>query len=120
MPEYSFECEKCGNNFSEIFSISEYDERIKKVKCSSCKSKKVYRDFAADSVSSNYVYGLSECKTVQQYAEKQTKLYGKEKTQKMIESFKTKSVENELPSGMTRVKTAKDLKRFKPNKKKGK
>jgi putative FmdB family regulatory protein len=44
MPTYEFRCEKCDKIFEQIWSLSEYDERIKeKNKCPSCGSTKVAR-----------------------------------------------------------------------------
>ena len=44
MPTYEFHCEKCGKNFEQIWSLSEYDKRIKaKNKCPSCASTKVVK-----------------------------------------------------------------------------
>ncbi len=48
MPVYDYKCEKCGNAFSLVMSISE--KGAKKVKCPKCKStriKQVYSGFFA-------------------------------------------------------------------------
>lgn len=119
MPEYNFECEKCEACFEKFWKVVDYDENLAKLRCPSCKSRKVFRDFAQDGVYGGYVPSLSECKSVQQYAEKQTKQYGKEKTQKMIEGFKTeKAPDKELPNGMKRIKSVDDMKRYTPVKRK--
>jgi putative FmdB family regulatory protein len=39
MPTYVYSCEKCGENFTQIMSIREYNEA--KVTCPKCKSAKV-------------------------------------------------------------------------------
>jgi len=104
MPEYSFSCEKCDHNFSEIWSMPEYDCKVKKVKCPSCKSKRVYRDFATDNFVPNYVKGLHEAATLGEYADKQVKKLGKAKVEQMRRDQKTKKrndLEGKLPEGMS-------------------
>lgn len=100
MPEYTYLCENCGIKFAVKCSMEEY---IANPNCVSCENNKnVYRDYATDSIDVHYVYGLSECKTVGHYADKQTKKYGEEKSKKMIESFKTqKKNRRKLPKGMS-------------------
>lgn len=101
MPEYTFKCEDCGQKMTKFFTIAEYTN---KVRCDFCKSYKTSRDYASDTVYGSYITSLSECKTLGQYAEKQSKIYGEEKCSKMRESFKTKKTGGmkELPPGMTR------------------
>lgn len=42
MPTYEFHCEKCDKTFEQIWSLSEYDKRIKeKNTCPSCGSTRV-------------------------------------------------------------------------------
>lgn len=44
MPTYEFRCAKCGKNFEQIWSLSEYDKRIKQNhKCPTCGSTKVVK-----------------------------------------------------------------------------
>lgn len=44
MPTYEFRCDKCGKNFEQIWSLSEYDKRIKQNhKCPTCGSTKVVK-----------------------------------------------------------------------------
>lgn len=44
MPTYEFYCEKCNKTFTQIWSLSEYDKRIKeKNKCPSCGSTRVVK-----------------------------------------------------------------------------
>ena len=113
MITYSYHCENCDNRFEVVCKVEDYSE---KQKCPACKkTENVYRDFQTDSVTTNMVPMLSECKTLQQYAEKQTKIYGEEKCSKMRDEFhKYKKKENrtggvKLGEGMTRVRTKKDL-----------
>ena len=75
MPEYSYICEDCPNNWSVFASFSEYKDRLKCPKCK--KIKNVHRDYAADNVYGGYSYSLSETKTLGHYADKQSKKYGK-------------------------------------------
>lgn len=116
MPEYSFECEKCSADFTEVFSIAEYDEKIKKIKCPECKSKRVIRDYGADRVVPNYVKGLHEVKTIGEYADKQTAKMSRDEVAAKLEGFKTKKNPNsgmkELPSGMSRAKSVGDMPRI--------
>jgi hypothetical protein len=101
MPEYTFNCEDCNQKTIKFFTISEYNTNVR---CDFCKSHKTTRDYSSDNFYSSYIPSLSECKTIGQYAEKQSKIYGKEKCEKMRESFKTQKtggIKN-LPDGMTR------------------
>ena len=50
MPEYSFICSECDLDFSMVWTIREYDCKIKTAKCPECNSTKVYRDFAQDNL----------------------------------------------------------------------
>jgi putative FmdB family regulatory protein len=44
MPTYEFRCEKCDKIFEQIWSLSEYDKRMKeKNQCPSCGSTKVVK-----------------------------------------------------------------------------
>jgi len=44
MPTYEFHCEKCNKTFTQIWSLSEYDKRIKeKNKCPFCGSTRVVK-----------------------------------------------------------------------------
>ena len=44
MPTYEFHCEKCNKNFEQIWSLTEYDKRIKaKNKCPKCGSTRVIK-----------------------------------------------------------------------------
>ncbi|MGD2080470.1 MAG: zinc ribbon domain-containing protein [Nitrospirota bacterium] len=48
MPQYDYECKKCGNVFTRIMTVAEHDK--KKVKCPKCKSQSVrpvYSGFTA-------------------------------------------------------------------------
>lgn len=44
MPRYEFICQKCGKTFEQIWSLAEYDKRIKEEqKCPKCGSVRVVR-----------------------------------------------------------------------------
>ena len=44
MPTYEFRCEKCAKVFEQVWSLSEYDKRIKgKNKCPKCGSTRVVK-----------------------------------------------------------------------------
>jgi len=73
MPEYNFFCNNCSSYSTEYWSISEYDAKIKKVKCCNCKSKKVNRAYDKDNIYSS----VKEVKTIGQLAEANTKKLGK-------------------------------------------
>lgn len=110
MPEYTFQCEKCSIGFAKVWKISEYDTKIKNCRCPSCRSTRIVRNYYEDRVIPNYVKGLHECETLGEYADKQTKLYGKEKCEQMAKDFKTKRkpIEN-LPDGVTPINDVKDM-----------
>jgi len=47
MPTYEFTCQHCGKGFEKVWSLSEYDKRIKeKQKCPKCGSVKVVKTFS--------------------------------------------------------------------------
>jgi putative FmdB family regulatory protein len=44
MPTYEFRCEKCRKVFEQVWSLSEYDRKLKeKQKCPSCHSSRVVK-----------------------------------------------------------------------------
>ena len=104
MPDYTFECEKCSNQIVLFFTMSEYDKQHKTVKCPSCKGSLI-RNFLADNVRGIVSSSLSDCKTIGQYAEKQTAKHSKQQVEDITENFKTKKTGGmkKLPQGMTRM-----------------
>ncbi len=109
MPEYSFLCERCNGSFAKKFSLADYDKEISKVKCPVCHSKsRVFRNYDRDNVTVNYVKGLHECKTLGEYADKQSKKMSSDHIDEKMADFKTKKDPNsgmkELPQGMSRAK----------------
>jgi|6_EtaG_2_1085325.scaffolds.fasta_scaffold04102_8 hypothetical protein len=110
MPEYSLRCEDCDQPWSELWSFNDYEKKLNDAECPECSSSKVYRDYSSDTMVTNYIKGLHECATLGEYADKQTKKYGKDKCEEMSQDFnKFDKRENrsggmeELPTGMTRM-----------------
>ena len=108
MPEYTFECEKCSEKIILICSMGEYDIESQKLSCQSCNGS-VERDYAEDNVRGSVSLSLSECKTIGEYADKQTSKYSKSQVEDIIENFKTKKTGGmkQLPKGMTRIEKPK-------------
>ena len=114
MPEYSFKCDKCDTAFGKIWSMSDYEQKIQNVRCPCCRACRVYRDYGEDAVITNYIKGLHEVSTIGEYADKQTKKYGKDKCEKMVHDFSPYRRNKdggmkELPSGMTRMDKPEDM-----------
>ncbi|NVM35809.1 MAG: hypothetical protein HWN81_09450 [Candidatus Lokiarchaeota archaeon] len=104
MPEYSFRCDKCDETFLRFFHVKEYESELKKSKCPSCKSKKIYRDFLADNITPNYIKGVHEAKTLGELADKRSKKLGRRAVEGIKQDQKTKkknTLEKKLPEGMT-------------------
>ena len=104
MREYTWECDHCDKDFVVVCDPEKYNE---KPECPVCESKEfVYRNFAADRVSPHYVNGLHECKTLGQYADKQSEKMSTEQKAEILAKQVTKKDPNsgmkELPAGMTR------------------
>lgn len=116
MPEYNFKCDKCNEIFTKVWTISSYDNKIKNLKCPSCKSSKIFREYDLDQVVGNYINGLHECKTLGEYADKQTAKMSRDERDAKLASFKTKKNPNsgmkQLPNGMTRSKYSSDMPRI--------
>ena len=109
MPDYTFECEKCASQIVLFFTMSDYDKKNKSVKCPSCKGPLV-RNFLADNVRGAVATSLSDCKTIGQYADKQTAKYSAGQVEDIVENFKTKKTGGmeELPQGMSRIEPSKN------------
>ncbi|HBA55589.1 FmdB family zinc ribbon protein [Syntrophorhabdus aromaticivorans] len=41
MPTYEYNCEKCGNQFTVILTIREYEKERERMRCPKCKTKRV-------------------------------------------------------------------------------
>lgn len=72
MPTYNLFCENCNADIEFFCSISEYDKFMKEIKCPSCSSKKLYRNYQEDNIYST----VREIRTVGQLAEHNTKKMG--------------------------------------------
>ena len=109
MPEYTFECEKCSEKIVLICSMGEYDIESQKLSCQSCNGS-VARDYTADNVRGSVSLSLSDCKTIGQYADKQTSKYSQRQVEDIVENFKTKKTGGmkELPTGMSRIRPSKN------------
>lgn len=102
MPEYSFCCEECKNEFSFFWTITNYESELQNAVCPECSSQRIYRDFGVDAPHCQ----VRNVTTVAQLAERNEKKFGKELTEKMRKEHKTKrEVGMEmLPEGMSRAK----------------
>jgi|688.fasta_scaffold09695_18 hypothetical protein len=69
MPTYSFCCEDCAATTEIECRVAEYKAKSKKVSCSVCNSKNVYRDFKADNVQGS----VKNVNTIGQLADKNAK-----------------------------------------------
>jgi predicted nucleic acid-binding Zn ribbon protein len=109
MPEYTFECQTCAKQVVLFFTMSDYDKKNKTVKCPSCQ-RFLVRNFLADNVRGFVTSSLSDCKTIGQYAEKQTAQYSKQQVEDIVDNFKTKKVGGmkKLPTGMSRIEQSKN------------
>ena len=109
MPEYTFKCEKCSEKITLICGMSEYDIESQKLICQSCNGS-VERDYTEDNVRGSVSLSLSDCKTIGQYADKQTSKYSQRQVEDIVENFKTKKTGGmkELPTGMSRIRPSKN------------
>jgi len=104
MPNYTFQCDQCSEYTLLFFAMGDYDNRPKKIKCSECGGI-LCRNIAADNIQGFVSSSLSDCKTIGQYAEKQTAKYSKQQAEDIVENFKTKKTGGmkQLPKGMSRM-----------------
>ena len=105
MPDYTFECTQCSEQTVLCFKMSEYTNKSKKIRCPFCDGVLI-RNFATDNVRGS----IASCKTIGQYAEKQTAKYGKQKVEDIMADAKTKKTGGmqKLPKGMKRMNKPKD------------
>lgn len=114
MPSYSFICEKCDHHFEIFLSFSDYDNH--NVKCESCKSKKIFRNYNEDcaEMTASVKKADSELKTIGDLAARNTDRMSDDQKQSLKEkhnSYREESFQNGLPSGMTKMnKTGKKIK----------
>lgn len=51
MPIYDFVCQKCGNHFTEVISVKEYEKQSRKgFRCPECMSRRVEQETGGFSV----------------------------------------------------------------------
>jgi putative FmdB family regulatory protein len=108
MPVYSYLCNSCGNNFEIFCSFSQY-EKNPLPKCSSCSSKSTIRRYAEDvqTISSSIRKSDSELKTVGDIANRNRDRMSDDEKRAIYEkhnAYKEQESQNELPTGMTRMR----------------
>jgi len=105
VPDYTFQCKNCSEHSILFFTMAEYDNKPNKIKCPLCNKGFLYRNIAADNIGGYVASSLSDCKTIGQYAEKQTAKYSTQQVQDIVENFKTKKTGGmkTLPKGMSRM-----------------
>lgn len=70
MPEYNFNCSSCNAATSKSWSVSEYDQQLKKVKCDNCGGK-LERCYDLDNVFTS----VKDIKTIGQLADSNASKY---------------------------------------------
>jgi hypothetical protein len=108
MPVYSYLCNSCGNNFEIFCSFSQY-EKNPPPKCSSCSSKSTVRRYAEDvqTISSSIKKSDSELKTIGDIANRNRDRMSDDEKRAIYEkhnAYKEVESQNELPTGMTRMR----------------
>jgi hypothetical protein len=110
MPEYTFKCEECESTFSVVIHMSEYDQKIKKkqIKCNSCHSKMITRDYRTDcmSISGSVKKSDTELRTVGDLADRNRDRMSNDQKHELHtkhNSYKETSSEKPLPAGMSRI-----------------
>jgi len=71
MANYIFECDKCGCVMEFSWSMKDYEQNLKKQKCYSCKSKKIFRSYGAE----NPYTKVKNIDTIGKLADKNSKIY---------------------------------------------
>lgn len=112
MPNYTWKCDACENEFEEFQTIQKFKTRKK---CPQCKKIKLYQVY-------NAPYGMvrgTTGVTVGTYAERNAKRLGKdyieEKRGKEIEQQLNSEINKPAPEGMERIKRTKDAPWWRPN-----
>ena len=47
MPTYEYDCEKCGQKFSLLLTLHEYEKERERIRCPKCKSRRVRQSLSA-------------------------------------------------------------------------
>ena len=126
MPNYTYFCNSCNNEFELFFTIKQY---VSQPECSVCQSENTQRHLTKDINSQSFSVKKhnSELKTLGDLAQRNTdKLSDDEKNHlyQKHNSYKDKELEVSLRSGMNRIKKpqkpkwpgAKGKKKRRPNK----
>jgi putative FmdB family regulatory protein len=112
MPTYSYECGKCLETFELFYTIKEYEPQPK---CPCCKSKKTSRNYFNDinSLNCSIKKADSELKTLGDLADRNRDKMSEDHKQELYNkhnSYKDNTPQQDLPSGMSRIKKEKKTK----------
>lgn len=105
MPEYTYFCDKCKQNFSLVVSLKDYKEEIQCDKCRSLCS----RDYGVDlpTIQGSIKLAASEIKTLGHLAQRNTETMSQDQKDELYRkhnSYKEDAPEKPLPKGMKRLK----------------
>lgn len=106
MPTYSYHCDKCESDFELFFYIKDYKEQPK---CTNCNSTKTHRSYIKDIATQNTSVKKSdsELKTIGDLANRNRDRLSQDEKNALYEkhnSYKEKTEDKPLPSGMSRMK----------------
>lgn len=105
MPTYTYKCIKCENVFELFATYKNYDNI--KTKCPKCSSKKTERCYDIDlrNISGSVIKSDSEIKLGHLADRNRDRMSNDEKSHlyKKHNDYKEKSIESNLPSGMSRI-----------------
>lgn len=102
MPTYQFICEKCNCSFNINCYICDYDAVKSTLRCVSCKSNRIYRDYQKDNI-----MGHIEQKTIGSLADKNTDKMSEEQKLDLYlkhNDYLYNEPEKELKPGMERIR----------------
>jgi len=93
MPRYEFACDDCEIFWEKFIMFSEFDEKVKKIKCPQCKRKKTIRQY----LENKNIYGMvyQDPSTVQHQADRNTKNMGKYELESRLESDKIHQIKKQ-------------------------
>jgi putative FmdB family regulatory protein len=106
MPTYSYQCDKCKNDFELFFYIKDY---IPTPSCPNCKSKKTHRSYTKDVItqSASVRKADSELKTVGDLANRNRDRMSEDHKialHNKHNDYKYDTPQTQLPKGMKRIK----------------
>lgn len=105
MPNYTYFCEKCNKSFECFFSIREYQEQTKCIKCNKICSRNYISDVSTQSASVKK--SDSELKSLGDLANRnRDRMSNDERTHldRKHNEYKLDTPTSELPKGMSRIK----------------